>query len=217
MTHHSGDVDSSAKGVDGYSRTFGERTGRPRNFHFTQFRISSRPRLQWPSPRERSGWSCSYCCFSASVHIRLLDCTGATDQFQRRRYGTKSPVCPLIFHPDQSPSCQGAGMTVFKNLYILNHTIYIVTTDPRSVPERRWILSKGKVLNPKEPNEPDEQTLAVIAPIEAKLLFGSVASVMDGVSVSSIIILSFLARLTRCSSSFKPTALNSWTTCIISS
>lgn len=88
-------------------------------------------------------------------------------------------------------------MTVFKNLYIFNHTIYIVTTDPRSVPERRWILSKGKVLNPKEPNEPDEQTLAIISPIEAKLLFGSFASVMGGVSVSSIIILSFLARLTH--------------------
>jgi len=75
-----------------------------------------------------------------------------------------------------------SGMTVFKNLYAFNHTFYIVTTDPQSIPERRWILSKGFKAEEHEQNEPDEKTIAIVSPTEARQLFGSFASVMDGVS-----------------------------------
>jgi hypothetical protein len=74
-------------------------------------------------------------------------------------------------------------MTVFKNLYAFNHTFYVVTTDPQSIPERRWILSNGFKAEEREQNEPDEHTLAIVSPTEVRQLFGSFASVMDGVSV----------------------------------
>lgn len=76
-----------------------------------------------------------------------------------------------------------AGFTVFKNLYIYNYTIYVVTTDPHSVPKARWMISKGLTLIRKQDNEPDESTLSIITPLEAKALFGDFASLMQGVTV----------------------------------
>jgi hypothetical protein len=86
-------------------------------------------------------------------------------------------------------------MTVFKNLYAFNHKFYVVTTDPQSIPERRWILSNGFKAEEREQNEPDEHTLAIVSPTEVRQLFGSFASVMDGVSV--IIFLKSMAEVSH--------------------
>ena len=78
-----------------------------------------------------------------------------------------------------------AGLTVLKNLYIFNGTIYIVTSQPDTVPESRFMISNGRPILPvkvQEDNEPTNSTLSVISPKEAHLLFGMFASIIDGVS-----------------------------------
>lgn len=74
------------------------------------------------------------------------------------------------------------GITVFKNLYIHNETIYIVTSEPDTIPERRMMISNGFTLEPEDKNEPTEKTLSIITPSEAELLFRGPANVMEGVS-----------------------------------
>ena len=74
------------------------------------------------------------------------------------------------------------GFSIFRNLYIFNGTIFIVTTRPESVPEPRFILSKGLELRLQAENEPDQGTISIITPKEARSLFGEFASLVDGVS-----------------------------------
>ncbi len=74
------------------------------------------------------------------------------------------------------------GLTVLKNLYIYNRTIYIVTSEPDTIPEKRMMMSNGLPLSFVEENEPTDQTLSIITPREANILFAQAANIMDGVS-----------------------------------
>lgn len=76
------------------------------------------------------------------------------------------------------------GWTVFKNLYILSETIYIVTSHPETLPPRHFITSNGLDLVFRDENEPTNKTLSIISPGDAKYLFGTSAALLDGLSVS---------------------------------
>jgi hypothetical protein len=77
-----------------------------------------------------------------------------------------------------------SGWTVFKNLYIFSETIYIVTSQPETLPPTRFMISNGLDLNLSVANEPTNKTLSIISPKEAKQLFGTSAGLLDGLSVS---------------------------------
>jgi hypothetical protein len=77
-----------------------------------------------------------------------------------------------------------SGWTVFERLYILDGTIYIVTSKPDTVPELKMMISNGLPLELESENKPTSKTIMVITPQEAILLFGMSAGLLDGVSVS---------------------------------
>ncbi|KIM32507.1 hypothetical protein M408DRAFT_14788 [Serendipita vermifera MAFF 305830] len=84
---------------------------------------------------------------------------------------------PLAWNDNTIPETKALlhklpGLTVFENLYAYNGTIYIVTSEPDSIPEKRMIISNGLALEFKQENEPTDQTLQIITPAEARLLFG---------------------------------------------
>jgi hypothetical protein len=79
---------------------------------------------------------------------------------------------------------RSSGWTVFQNLYIFSETIYIVTSRPETLPPIRFLISNGLDLVLREENEPTNKTLSIISPEEAKNLFGTSASLLDGLSVS---------------------------------
>ncbi|CCA67514.1 hypothetical protein PIIN_01343 [Serendipita indica DSM 11827] len=99
-----------------------------------------------------------------------------TDKPLRREWRA-GPVPETQMAPHHLP-----GFSIFRNLYIFNGTIFIVTTRPESVPEPRLILSQGLELRLEADNVPDQRTLSVVTPKEAKALFGDFASLIDGVS-----------------------------------
>jgi hypothetical protein len=59
-----------------------------------------------------------------------------------------------------------------------------VTSNPDIVPELKLMISNGLPLELENENKPTNDTIIVIAPEEAKLLFGMSAGLLDGVSVS---------------------------------
>jgi hypothetical protein len=79
---------------------------------------------------------------------------------------------------------RSSGWTVFQNLYIFSGTIYIVTSRPETLPPTRFMISNGLDLVLREENEPTNKTLSIVSPEEAKNLFGTSASLLDGLSVS---------------------------------
>ena len=90
---------------------------------------------------------------------------------------------------------------MFNNLYSFNNTLFVVTSDPSSVPKRDLILSAGLIrsLNPyvcfsqvcqlspnlpsaREANTPTDLDLQIISPQQARDLFGQFAGRLDGVT-----------------------------------
>ena len=82
------------------------------------------------------------------------------------------------------------GWTIFDRLYVLNGTLYVVTDDPASVPDRNYIISTGlRIVNgPIEAAKrlATDNELQIISTASAKTLFGSGADVLDGVTVSPV-------------------------------
>ena len=80
------------------------------------------------------------------------------------------------------------GWTILDRLYALDGTLYIVTDDPASLPDRKYIISTAlRIANgPIEAAKrlPTDKELRIISTAEAKNLFGSGADVLDGVTVS---------------------------------
>lgn len=96
----------------------------------------------------------------------------------RLRWKDGQPPPIITFH-------KVPGFTVFKNLYIYNHTFYVVTTKFSSIPDPCCILSNGFPSGPSKgrENQPTSRTLSVITPSEAKLLFGSFAGPIEDITV----------------------------------
>ena len=89
------------------------------------------------------------------------------------------------------------GWTAFDRLYVFNGTLYVVTTNPESVPERKFMTSTGVNIG-NSPEEvmarmPGDKEMRIISPEEAKKLFGGGANRVEGVTVR--LICSFSARL----------------------
>ena len=80
-----------------------------------------------------------------------------------------------------------AGWTIFDNLYILNGIIYVVTDDRDSMPDVSSILSKGIRIEPGRDAElarlPTDEHIRIISTGDARRLFGTGATIIDGVTV----------------------------------
>lgn len=89
--------------------------------------------------------------------------------------------------PGTAVVAHAPGWTIFDRLYALNGTLYVVTDDPASLPDRKFIISTAlRIANgPVEAAKriPTDKELRVISTTDAKTLFGSGADVLDGVTV----------------------------------
>jgi hypothetical protein len=90
--------------------------------------------------------------------------------------------------PDTVVVAHVPGWTIFDRLYALDGTLFIVTDDPASIPEKKFMISTAKrIANgpvAAATRLPTDKELRVISTAEAKTLFGSGADVLDGVTVS---------------------------------
>ena len=83
---------------------------------------------------------------------------------------------------------EAVGWTIFDKLYIFKGVVYIVSDEPSTVPDLRFIFSNGMMISPGTEAElerlPTDEDIQVISTKQAKKLFGSTgAEIMDGVSV----------------------------------
>ena len=93
--------------------------------------------------------------------------------------------------PDTVVVAHVPGWTIFDRLYALNGTLYIVTDDPASFPDKNFVISTAlKIANgPIEAAKrvPTDKEMRVISTADARTLFGSGADVLDGVTVRPVI------------------------------
>ena len=79
------------------------------------------------------------------------------------------------------------GWTIFDNLFLLNGTVFVVSDDPESVPDRKTITSTGiTIQNGPEAiaaRLPTDREFRVITVDEAQDLFGTSADLVDGTTV----------------------------------
>lgn len=94
----------------------------------------------------------------------------------------------VVFFPARfitDPSIE--GWTIFDNLFLLNGTVFVVSDDPESVPDRKTITSTGiEVKNGPDAvaaRLPTDREFRVITVDEAQELFGSSADLVDGTTV----------------------------------
>ena len=82
------------------------------------------------------------------------------------------------------------GWSIFDKLYIFKGIVYIVTDEPSKVPNVTDIYSKGLFIeNGKEAilsRLPTDEDIRIISTKQAKQLFGTGATIMDGVTVRCI-------------------------------
>jgi hypothetical protein len=94
--------------------------------------------------------------------------------------------------PDTVVIANVPGWTILDRLYALNGTLYVVTDDPASVPDRNFMVSTAlKIKNgPIEAAKriPTDKELQIISTADAKKLFGSGADVLDGVTVRLVVL-----------------------------
>jgi hypothetical protein len=115
--------------------------------------------------------------------------------------------------PDTVIVAHVPGWTILDRLYALNGTLYVVTDDPASVPDRKLIISTAMriVSGPEERAKwvPTDRELQVISTTDAKTLFGSGADVLDGVTVRLVILTkTLLPPLTNYASGMPTTQAN---------
>lgn len=94
--------------------------------------------------------------------------------------------------PDTVVVAHVPGWTIFDRLYALNGTLYVVTDDPASIPNRNFTISTApRIANgPVEVAKriPTDKELQVISTTDARTLFGSGADVLDGVTVWLVVL-----------------------------
>jgi hypothetical protein len=79
------------------------------------------------------------------------------------------------------------GWTILDRLYIFKGVVYVVSDDETSLPHIQFILSRGVPIKEGQEAElgrlPTDEDIRVISTEEARRLFGSGASIIDGVTV----------------------------------
>jgi hypothetical protein len=79
------------------------------------------------------------------------------------------------------------GWTIFDKLYFLNGTLYVVSDDPESIPDRRTMISTAVQIENGPIGEakrvPTDKEMRIISTATAKELFGVGAERLDGVTV----------------------------------
>lgn len=82
------------------------------------------------------------------------------------------------------------GWTIFDRLYALNGTVYVVTDNPEKAPNATMMYSKGIFVMPGREEEekriPTDNEMRIISTQQATVLFGHSASIIDGVTVSTM-------------------------------
>lgn len=133
---------------------------------------------------------------SQDIHIPSTD----SERWRTRVTWTSNQVVPsttIVSHvPGAQPVSQSdllltdactQGWTIFDNLFLLNGTVFVVTDDPESAPDRKTITSTGlKIENGDEARTarlPTDRELRVITIDEAQELFGTSADIIDGTTV----------------------------------
>ncbi|KAI9462639.1 hypothetical protein F5148DRAFT_1213251 [Russula earlei] len=97
----------------------------------------------------------------------------------RLSWGTsKVPQTQIIVHVP--------GWTIFDRMYILNGTVYLVTDEPESFPDRKFLTSSGAIID-NTPQMvaarlPTDKDMRIISTTEARILFGTGANRIPGVT-----------------------------------
>ncbi|TDL21873.1 hypothetical protein BD410DRAFT_803963 [Rickenella mellea] len=115
-----------------------------------------------------------------------LDDVGETGM--RNRFSGPHLRDPWLTWSDTPPEttlvAHAPGWTMFDRLYILNGTLYVVSFNRTSFPELRLMYSTGRNLkNGKEEASkrlPTDKEIRIISPVEARRLFGTSATRIDG-------------------------------------
>ena len=98
----------------------------------------------------------------------------------------------MVLHSDAPIflSHDSSGWTIFDNLYVMNGTVFVVTDAPETIPPRKTLTSTGIELkgDPElvKARLPTDREMRIISPEDAIELFGSGATLIDGITVSNI-------------------------------
>ena len=83
------------------------------------------------------------------------------------------------------------GWTIFDKMYIYNGTVYLVSDEPETFPDRKFMSSSGAII--ENHNEaarmPTDKDMRIISTSAARKLFGTGANRIQGVTVRAFIAL----------------------------
>jgi hypothetical protein len=81
------------------------------------------------------------------------------------------------------------GWTIFDTMYIYNGTVYLVNDEPETFPDLKFITSPGINIDTTPENAiarlPTDKDMRIISTSEARKLFGTGATRVQGVTVRS--------------------------------
>jgi hypothetical protein len=79
------------------------------------------------------------------------------------------------------------GWTIFDKMYIYNGTVYLVSDEPETFPDRKFMTSSGEIieLDPETVpgRQPTDKDMRIISTSAARKLFGTGANRIQGVTV----------------------------------
>lgn len=85
------------------------------------------------------------------------------------------------------------GWTIFDKLYIYNGTVYLVSDEPETFPNRTFMISSGAIVENTAESAaarlPTDKDLRIISTSAARKLFGTGANRVQGVTVRAFIAL----------------------------
>ena len=77
------------------------------------------------------------------------------------------------------------GWTIFDRMYIYNGTVFLVSDDPETFPDRKFMTSSGAIIEDgkKDVRLPSDKNMRIISTSTAQKLFGTGANRIQGVTV----------------------------------
>lgn len=85
------------------------------------------------------------------------------------------------------------GWTIFDKMYIYNGTVYLVSDEPETFPNRTFMISSGAIVENTAESVaarlPTDKDLRIISTSAARKLFGTGANRVQGVTVRAFIAL----------------------------